>query len=70
MGLEVEATYENGMFKLERPLALDDGQRVRLTIQPVSGRAHKGYGLLRWTGSLEELDYLIDDVENDPLERP
>ena len=29
-----------------------------------------GYGLIRWTGSQEDLDYLINDVENDPLEGP
>jgi hypothetical protein len=28
------------------------------------------YGLIQWTGSPEDLDYLINDVENDPLESP
>jgi hypothetical protein len=27
-----------------------------------------GYGLLRWTGSVADLDYLIDSDDNDPLE--
>jgi predicted DNA-binding antitoxin AbrB/MazE fold protein len=32
MSLEVEATYENGLFKLDWPLPLQEHQRVRLTV--------------------------------------
>ncbi len=31
--IEVDATYEAGVLKPDRPLPLEDGARVRLTIQ-------------------------------------
>jgi predicted DNA-binding antitoxin AbrB/MazE fold protein len=46
MSLEIEAVYEKGVLKLQRPLAMEDGQRVRVTIQPIGGRARQSYGLL------------------------
>ncbi len=35
MSLVVEATFENGTFKLAQPVALPEGTQVRLTITPV-----------------------------------
>jgi predicted DNA-binding antitoxin AbrB/MazE fold protein len=69
MPLTVEATYENGVIRLDEPLPLAEKQRIKVTIHEPNLATQKGYGLIRWTGSLEDLDYLIDDVENDPLER-
>lgn len=68
MGLEIDATYDNGVLKLERPLPLENGQRVRLTIHPPGGRAGKAYGLIGWTGSHEELERLATDPELSLLE--
>lgn len=59
MGLEIEAIYEDGVLKLERPIALENGQKVKITIHPPGGRARKSAGLLKWTGSQEDLDYLL-----------
>ena len=70
MAITIEATYENGVLKPAGPLPLTDKQRITVTIHESNQDAKKGYGLVRWTGSLEDLDYLIDDVENDPLEGP
>jgi predicted DNA-binding antitoxin AbrB/MazE fold protein len=70
MAIEVDATYENGVLKLDKPLPLLEQERVRVSIQPMSGRSRRGYGLVPWTGTVEDLNYLIDDVENDPLEGP
>ncbi len=70
MAITIQATYENGALKLAEPLPLTEKQRITVTIHESEQDAKKGYGLLRWTGSLQDLDYLIDDVENDPLERP
>ena len=44
MSLEVEATYENGVFKPAQALPLPEGQKVNLTIQPV-GSAAKRFGV-------------------------
>ena len=63
MGLEIEATYEDGILKLERPLSLVNGQKVRLTLHPLGGRVRQAYGLLKWTGSHEELERLAMDPE-------
>jgi predicted DNA-binding antitoxin AbrB/MazE fold protein len=70
MTIEVEAIYENGTLKLDRPLPLKDQERVRVTIHPGPGRIRRGYGLIQWPGTLEDLDALINDPENDPLEAP
>ncbi|MBI1831998.1 MAG: antitoxin family protein [Planctomycetes bacterium] len=59
MSLQVEAIYENGVLKLDQPLPLQDQERVVLTVQPKVSHAKQSYGLLRWTGSVEELDELL-----------
>jgi hypothetical protein len=72
----VEATYENGVLKPAQPLPLKEHEKVQLTVHPADDvptaptAEPRGYGLVRWTGSLEDLDYLIEDAENDPLEGP
>ena len=76
MPLIVEAVYENGVLKPTQPLPLEEHEKVQLSIRssaeiPESLPAvQRGYGLIRWTGPLEELDSLIEDEENDPLEGP
>jgi predicted DNA-binding antitoxin AbrB/MazE fold protein len=35
MPLEVEATYENGTLKLDKPLPLTEHQRVTVRIEPI-----------------------------------
>jgi predicted DNA-binding antitoxin AbrB/MazE fold protein len=70
MAITVEATYENGTLKLDRPLPLGEKQRIKVTIHETPEPTRAGYGLVQWTGSVADLDYLIDDAENDPLEGP
>jgi len=72
--ITVDAVYENGVLRPNEPLPLKERDRVQITIhdtagvQPADKAAQRGYGLLRWSGSLEDLDHLIEDAENDPLE--
>jgi predicted DNA-binding antitoxin AbrB/MazE fold protein len=68
--ITVEAIYENGVLKPVQPLPLKEHERVPIIVQTSISRARQTAGLLRWTGSLEDPDYLINDVENDPLEGP
>ncbi len=74
--LVVEAIYENGVLKPSRPLPLQEHEQVRVTVDRPAEKdkdpsaLESGYGLIQWTGSQEDLDYLINDVENDPLEGP
>ena len=34
MAITVEATYENGVLRLAQPVALNEHERVRVTIHP------------------------------------
>ncbi len=70
MTITVEAIYENGVLRPAQPLPLREKQRIQVTIQETAPGARPGYGLVHWTGALEELDFLIDDVANDPLDGP
>lgn len=65
MGITVEAVYENGVLKPSKPLPFKEHDKVTITID--AGGTRRGYGLIRWTGSVEDLD-LIEESENDPLE--
>ncbi len=74
--LVVEAIYENGVLIPSRPLPLQEHEQVRVTVdRPAEKRkapdaVERSYGLIQWTGSQADLDYLINSVENDPLEGP
>jgi predicted DNA-binding antitoxin AbrB/MazE fold protein len=35
MSLEVKATYEGGVLKLDKPLPLEDRERVTVTVKPI-----------------------------------
>jgi predicted DNA-binding antitoxin AbrB/MazE fold protein len=69
MTITIEAVYEGGVLKPAGPLPLKEHDKVTVTIVP-PGAPARGYGLIRWTGPVEDLDYLLEDVENDPLEAP
>jgi len=73
MVLIVEATYENGTLKLERPLPLKEHERVRVTVHVGMSRARQTAGLMGWTGSKELADRFAMDPELDfppPREQP
>lgn len=63
MSLEVEATFEKGMFRPAQELSLAEGQRVTLTVQPASSAAQRFCGSLRWTRDPEELHRYLTDPE-------
>jgi predicted DNA-binding antitoxin AbrB/MazE fold protein len=70
MNVEIEATYENGVLKLDQPLPLQERQRVHVTVRMPSSRAQQSAGLVPWAGSLEDLEYLAESPDNSPWERP
>lgn len=41
MSLEVEATYENGVLKLDKPLPLDERERITVSIKPQASRIRR-----------------------------
>ena len=71
MSFVVDATYEKGILKLDRPLPLQENQRVKVTVQEEGSVAELTYGLLKWTGDPETLRKIAeDDDELDAWEGP
>lgn len=64
MALQVEATYENGALKLDRPLPLKEHERIVVTIQPKASRVDETAGLIGWKGTAEAYEHLTRDEEN------
>ena len=67
MGLEIEAVYDNGTLKLGRELPLQSGQKVRIIIQPQGGAASRLSGLIKWTGSRQELVTYLNNPDEGVL---
>ncbi len=59
----VEAIYENGVLKPERPLPLAEHEKVRVTIEPELTWAERTAGLLRWTGDPAVLRRIAEEDE-------
>ena len=70
MSLEVEATYENGVLKLDQPLPFPEQERLVLRITPKISHAQAFCGLLKWTGDPEILRKIAEDDEFGILESP
>ena len=65
MSLEVEAVYEGGTLRLANALPQRDGERVKVTVHATGGAVDRLYGMLKWTGTQEDLDHLLGP-DNDP----
>ena len=61
--LVIEATYQGGVLKLDRPLPLKDNERVRITVESASGWAERTYGMVAWTGDPDVLERLATDPD-------
>jgi predicted DNA-binding antitoxin AbrB/MazE fold protein len=70
MTLTVEAIYENGVLKPLQPLPLKEREKVRITVKPAVGRVRRSAGLIGWTGSQEDADFVALSPELDPQEDP
>lgn len=70
MLLEVEATYEKGVLKPDKPLPLEEHQRVKVTVHGEAGRIRGTYGLIGWTGDLEVVRRIAEDDEINASESP
>jgi predicted DNA-binding antitoxin AbrB/MazE fold protein len=73
MAYTIEDTYENGVLKLKEPLPLMDYEQVRITNHPPVRNLADCYGIMGFTGTTEEADYVVKDPELDyplPRERP
>jgi predicted DNA-binding antitoxin AbrB/MazE fold protein len=76
MAITVEAVYENGVLKPAQPLPLQENERVRLSIHTSADienaldAVQRSYGLLHWTGDVEDLRRVAEDDEFGILESP
>jgi predicted DNA-binding antitoxin AbrB/MazE fold protein len=70
MALEVEATYENGVIKLDEPLPFKEKERIVVTVKAKTSRVDESYGLIGWTGDPEILRKIAEDDEFGVLESP
>jgi predicted DNA-binding antitoxin AbrB/MazE fold protein len=70
MSITVEATYENGVLKLEQPLPLKEHEKVSVTIRTSISLARQTAGMLHWTGDPEVLRRIAEDDEFGILESP
>jgi predicted DNA-binding antitoxin AbrB/MazE fold protein len=70
MTLTVDAIYEGGTLKLDKPLPLPEHQKVRVTIQSEASPLVQAYGLMGWTGDAETIERIARDPEFLPEEAP
>jgi predicted DNA-binding antitoxin AbrB/MazE fold protein len=68
MAITVEAVYENGVLKPAQALPLKEHQKVLLTVKPAVSRVRQTAGLIGWTGSQEDADFIATSPELDPQE--
>lgn len=70
MSIEIEATYENGTLKLDGPLPFKDHERIVVSVKSKTSRVEATYGLIGWTGDVEALRKIAEDVKFGSLESP
>ncbi len=69
MAITVEAVYENGVLKPAQPLPLREHEKVQVTVKQSVSRVRQTAGLIGWTGSQEDADYVALSPELDPQEQ-
>jgi predicted DNA-binding antitoxin AbrB/MazE fold protein len=70
MSFVIDAVYENGTLKLDKPLPLKENQRVKVTVQQEEAVAELTYGLIGWTGDPEVIRRIALDPEFGIQESP
>jgi len=63
MAIVVEAIYENGVLKPERPLPLGEHEKVQITVHTAVSRVRATAGLLGWKGDAETVERIALDPE-------
>jgi len=63
MAIVVEATYENGVLKPDRPLPLGEHERVQITVDAPVNPVRASFGLLGWRGDAETVQRVALDPE-------
>jgi len=58
--MTIQATYENGVLRLDQPLPLKDNERVLVTVHTKTRKTRSGYGLIAWPTGQDGTDFAID----------
>jgi predicted DNA-binding antitoxin AbrB/MazE fold protein len=66
VSITVEAVYENGVLKVAQPLPFQEHEKVRITVMPEVSHVRRSAGLIGWTGSQEDADFVALSPELDP----
>jgi predicted DNA-binding antitoxin AbrB/MazE fold protein len=66
VSITVEAVYENGVLKVAQPLPFQEHEKVRITVMPAVSHVRRSAGLIGWTGSQEDADFVALSPELDP----
>ena len=65
MTITIKAVYENGTLKPAQPLPFQEHERVQVTVQAAVSRVRQTAGLIGWTGSQEDADFVALSPELD-----
>ena len=68
MTITIDAIYENGVLRPIQPLALQEHEQVRVTVEQGKSWAARTAGMVPWTGNAEELEQFAIDPVFDPQE--
>jgi predicted DNA-binding antitoxin AbrB/MazE fold protein len=68
--LLIEAIYENGVLKPERPLPLAEHEKVQISIHTAVSRVRATSGMVGWTGDAETVERVALDLEFGVQEAP
>jgi predicted DNA-binding antitoxin AbrB/MazE fold protein len=69
MAITVEGIYENGVLRPAQPLPFKEREKVQITVMAATSRVRQSAGLMGWTGSQEDADFVALSPELDPQER-
>ena len=70
MAITVEAIYEDGVLKLEKPLPFPEHERLQISVQLRHSVARESAGMLPWRGDWETLRRIAEDDEFGIMESP
>lgn len=70
MAIIVDAVYENGVLKLDKPLPFSEHERLQVSVQSKTSIARESAGMLQWHGDWETLRRIAEDDEFGIMESP
>lgn len=63
MTITIDAVYENGILKLDRPLPLKEHEKVRVTVEQSPSLTEQTAGMIGWAGDVETFERILKEGE-------